>query len=234
MELTPLDCARVEEQEYERLYLEGALSEAEAEAFEAHYFGCDRCWAAVERAVELRAAFTQGGAPVASSVVGHTAAAGSEPGEGRIPLRASTVRGRATGRRWRRAWVPALAAAALVMISVWQLHRSRGQSVLLDVERGASIDLVVRPAATQDTLLATWSPVRGADQYRVQLFAADGTQLAERTASDTVVSVPRDVLAAAAGDGSGGTAYWSVEALDATRHSLAKSRLTAALTTRGQ
>jgi anti-sigma factor RsiW len=230
MELTPLDCARVEEQEYGRLYVEGALSEAEAEAFEAHYFGCDRCWAAVERAVELRAAFTHGVAPVASFAAGHTA----EPGEGRTPQRASAVRGRATVRWWRRAWVPALAAAALVMISVWQLHRSRGQSVLLDVERGASTDVVVRPAVTQDTLVATWSPVRGADQYRVQLFAADGTQLAERTVSDTMVSVPRDVLAAASAGSSGGTAYWSVEALDATRHSLAKSRLTAASTTRGR
>jgi anti-sigma factor RsiW len=37
-------------------YLAGRLAEAEAEAFEAHYFVCDRCWAEVRAAQELRAA----------------------------------------------------------------------------------------------------------------------------------------------------------------------------------
>lgn len=37
-------------------YLAGRLSEAEAEAFEAHYFACDRCWAEVRAAQEIRAA----------------------------------------------------------------------------------------------------------------------------------------------------------------------------------
>jgi hypothetical protein len=233
MELTPLDCARVEEQEYEGRYLAGSLSEAEAEAFEAHYFSCDRCWTAVERAMELRAAYMPGVGPVTSAVAAQVATEGSEGDQPRMPERVSTGRRRALGRWVHRAWAPTLAAAAVVIISVWQLHRPSGQSAPSDVERGASIDLLVRPAATQTALFATWSPVRGADQYRVQLFAADGARLAERSVSDTLVSVPRDVLPTP-GDGSTGSAYWSVEALDGTRRSLAKSRLTAALPTHGR
>ena len=41
-------------------YLAGRLGEAEAEAFEAHYFGCDRCWAELRAAQEIRAALGPG------------------------------------------------------------------------------------------------------------------------------------------------------------------------------
>lgn len=37
-------------------YLAGRLAEHEAEAFEAHYFACDRCWKEVRAAQELRSA----------------------------------------------------------------------------------------------------------------------------------------------------------------------------------
>jgi hypothetical protein len=48
-------------------YLVGRLTEAEAEAFEAHYFGCERCWAEVRTAQELRAALRPGGATRAAA-----------------------------------------------------------------------------------------------------------------------------------------------------------------------
>jgi len=41
-------------------YLAGRLTEAEAEAFEAHYFGCGRCWGEVRTAQEVRAALRPG------------------------------------------------------------------------------------------------------------------------------------------------------------------------------
>lgn len=52
-----LTCAQVEEGDYEARYLADRLGADEAAAYEAHYFGCDRCWTALRRATEARAAF---------------------------------------------------------------------------------------------------------------------------------------------------------------------------------
>ena len=38
-----MDCTRVDDSDRVALYLSGKLSEADAEAFELHYLGCDRC-----------------------------------------------------------------------------------------------------------------------------------------------------------------------------------------------
>jgi hypothetical protein len=212
MELNRVDCARVDEAEYEHRYIHGALSEAEAEAFEAHYFECERCWASLQRALEVQAALA--------------APAGHAPLD---TVRGTIAIGATKQRRWERRWWPAFAAAAALVVAVgtWQMYRRPAAGRLrLEAERGGAIELRVRPIATPDTLAAAWSPVTGADRYRAQLFAADGTRLADRDLSDTSVSVPRQTLGRASlADG----AYWSVEAFDATRHSLAKSRLTTVL-----
>jgi hypothetical protein len=68
--------------------------------------------------------------------------------------------------------------------------------------------------------------VRGAEQYRVRLFTADGTLLIDREVRDTSVSVGRQALRGATLPGD---AFWSVEAVDATRRSLSRSRLTPAV-----
>src|SRR3954469_2124603 len=81
-------CPYGQEPDIEARYLTGQLSETDAEAFEAHYFSCDRCFALVERGAELRAA-----------------------------IQSSDV-ARAATRRGRRSWRPWLAAAASVVIAV--------------------------------------------------------------------------------------------------------------------
>jgi CHAT domain-containing protein len=53
-----LDCTSIEEQEIVSRYVGQKLSPEEAEAFEEHYFGCDRCWAEVQAATEVRAALS--------------------------------------------------------------------------------------------------------------------------------------------------------------------------------
>lgn len=55
--LRTLTCAQVEAGDFEARYLANRLDRAEAEAYEAHYFGCDRCWTSLRRATEVRAAF---------------------------------------------------------------------------------------------------------------------------------------------------------------------------------
>ncbi len=49
-------CERVEREALDLPYIRGTLPEPLAEAFEAHYFGCDTCWALVRGGNEVRAA----------------------------------------------------------------------------------------------------------------------------------------------------------------------------------
>lgn len=53
---TSLTCAQIEEGDYEARYLSNRLQGDHLAAYEAHYFGCDRCWAALRRATAVRAA----------------------------------------------------------------------------------------------------------------------------------------------------------------------------------
>ena len=55
-------CALVDQEDWDRRYLAGSLSDAEATAFEAHYFGCDRCWALVKGGAGIRSALAHRGA----------------------------------------------------------------------------------------------------------------------------------------------------------------------------
>jgi anti-sigma factor RsiW len=56
MSETPITCELVDEQDLDTRYLAGTLDAGTGEAFEAHYFGCDRCFELVQRGLELRAA----------------------------------------------------------------------------------------------------------------------------------------------------------------------------------
>ncbi len=60
---SPLTCEIVDRDDIDQRYLAGTLSPAEADAFEEHYFDCERCWALVQRGLALRAA----GAPATAT-----------------------------------------------------------------------------------------------------------------------------------------------------------------------
>ncbi len=62
----PLTCELVDQNELDCRYLEGRLTEAEANAFEEHYLGCDRCWELIKGGAGVRAALHGGGATLAS------------------------------------------------------------------------------------------------------------------------------------------------------------------------
>lgn len=51
----PLTCDDVDQRELDRRYAAGTLPEEEASAFEAHFFGCDRCFALVKGGAAVRA-----------------------------------------------------------------------------------------------------------------------------------------------------------------------------------
>jgi anti-sigma factor RsiW len=143
-------CPYEGESEVRSLYLAGKLPDKEAEAFEAHFFACERCAEAVEVGEKLRSAF------------------------GNVPVRAAAPPARA-----RRTWLPLAAAAAVALcaIGVWQISRpvvdEREQPAL----RGGSATALVLQVeiGPEKDIMVSWPSYPGASAYEVQVFAADGS-----------------------------------------------------------
>ena len=163
-----LTCAEVDEQDLDVRYLAGRLSGDVADAFEQHYFGCDRCWGLVQRGLDARA--------------------GTAPTHG--TRKAPVDRPRRVLRWW------SLAAAATIAIAVgtWRFAATRGPPA--EALRGRSHALLITARATERALTAAWVPVSGAAIYRVQLFAPDGRLLVDREVADTTVAFPVESLPA--------------------------------------
>ena len=210
MEPTQVTCTRVEQEDLDARYLAGTLSDEEAEAFEEHYFGCDRCWSTVQLGLEVRAS--------------HEAAA-RDPQPRAPALRVerappdATVR--LTGRRW---WPLALAASiAILVVGVWQ-RGDRSEGVPSgDGFRGSTDSLLVVASLRGSTLVASWSATPNADRYGVRLQKSDATLIVERVIADTSMAISRDSLSGVA---TGERVYWEVRALDALGRTIARSRLT--------
>lgn len=233
MFLLDMTCDEVNDADLDARYVAGTLAPAEAEAFEEHYFGCERCWALVQQEMALRAVAKDGAASSTSAAGASRAKA--LPAD--APAASALSRPALKGRRlpgllaWR---AGALAAAALlVAVGISRLiPRARPQA--LDTERGAQLSLPVtasRPSA--DSLVAMWPRVAGALRYRVRMFNASGAMLAEGESADTSAVQLASRLRKADARGTSiardpGRLFWSVEALDVRGTVIAKSPLTPA------
>jgi anti-sigma factor RsiW len=111
----------------------------------------------------------------------------------------------------RRIWLPAAAAAAIVLILAWPRHRP-GVVMRTGEHRQGVVTTTVAPRPLApvgsvirgDTLV--WSSVPGADAYAIRLFDASN-MLWEGQTTDTVATLPASV-----GLRAGATYYWKVEA----------------------
>jgi hypothetical protein len=194
-------------------YLAGLLSDEESDAFEQHYFHCDRCFAAVKRGTEIRAA--------SSSALSEAPAAASPRS---IPVRSP--------RRRFSLWQPALAAAgvAIFALGIRQVAGRRAANEetavppRVDAPRGATPVFTLSSHATSTVLAAAWSPLKTAHSYRVRLVASDGSLLFERETADTAIVLSRDIVRDKT------PVYWEVQALDALRSVLATSPVVQAQT----
>ena len=209
MEPTHVTCTRVEEEDLDARYLAGTLSEEEAEAFEEHYFGCDRCWTAVQTGLDVRAA----SAATAVDPPVQTPALTVE--RGGQPPRASLAR---------RRWFPLAIAAsvAVIALAVWQSGNRSPIMPIGDGLRGPADSIHAVASIRGQTLVVSWTPKASADLYGVRLQKGDATVVLERMVNDTSLGVPRDSLSGVAG---GERVYWEVRALDALRRTIARSRL---------
>lgn len=192
-----LDCAAARDGDYVDRYVAGRLSDAEAEAFEAHYFACESCWSEVQTALEVRAALeSQDGA--------------------RIP-------GRMRRRDWRwMGWTAGLAAAAAAAFLFFNVGSDGGPGGPDDVFRGGATTVSVEARALDGALVAEWAAVPDADIYVARIYTEDGRLLYERE-----VSTPRVEVATAElmDQGSFAVVYWRIEALDSLRQPVARSSL---------
>jgi hypothetical protein len=199
MNATGMTCELVDERDLDTRYLAGQLSPAEAEAFEAHFFDCGRCWDLVRQGLEIRSAF-QADSPARSPVV---------------PL----SRSRRAIPRW---WGLAAAAIAAVGFGIWWIGFQPDTSLPEDVFRGDGASLQVAVAADSAHLTASWPRVSDADVYRIRLYGADGMLALQRETTDTSISVPVGSIP----QGDHGEMFWQIQALDRLRNSVAGSDLT--------
>ncbi|HEX9581533.1 MAG TPA: hypothetical protein VF970_10550 [Gemmatimonadales bacterium] len=191
-----LTCEQVDERDLEAAYLASRLAEPDTEAFEAHVFGCDRCWALLQSAQVVA-----GAAPPRPAAV-------SSPRRRRLTI-----------------FLPLAAAAgiaALLLVRSPSAPVAPGvpQSGAL---RGDGDSLPVRTTLADQQIEAVWPALSRADVYQLRLYAPDGSLLLQRETRDTIAAVAVDSLRLGSDVQ---TVYWQVQALDQLRQPLARSPLT--------
>jgi hypothetical protein len=194
-----MDCTRADEADLVALYLAGKLPESEAEGFEAHYLGCDRCAATLREAGEIRAAL---GKPVLVPA----AAPAEAPSPGRD------------------VWTLLAAAAAAAVFFYGMGHLARNQEMVTDPAalRSAGTDAVALTitAGTDGPVVLEWPAHPEAQSYRIEVLRSDGLPVLESETADRRVSL-------AVGDlpprPEGVRLLARIEALDAMRQVVAKS-----------
>ena len=148
----PLSCDAVDMHDTVARYVSGHLTEDAAAAFEQHLEGCERCWAEVQLALQVRAATRQS--------QGHNL----QPS-----LRRAVHQSR---------WFAAAAAAVVLAISGWWLLDYRDRAT--EVTRGGGGIAITAAQVSQGGVRLSWRSVDGALRYRVAVSRADGTPLLTR------------------------------------------------------
>ncbi len=150
------------------LYLAGRLSEADAEAFEAHMLGCATCREDLGAGAALRELY---GKPAVTA----------------LPPPAPA----------RRTWLPLAAAAALALLAVgvWNSRRPVeviGQPVLRGASTGGlQVDVQSGP---EGSIELAWPAHPNAAAYEVQVIATDGVSMWRAEAREPRLSIAPGVL----------------------------------------
>jgi hypothetical protein len=194
-----LNCSRADEADLVALYLAGKLPDDEAEAFEAHYLGCERCGAALREAGEIRAAL---GKPVLVPAAAH-------------PGRSSSTHD---------VWTMLAAAAAVAAFFFGLGHLAQRQDVVTDagvLRSGstASLPLTITAGADGQVVLE-WPAHADAQSYRIEVTRSDGLPVLESETTDHRVALAVSDLPPRP---AGVHLVATIEALDGVRQVVAKS-----------
>ena len=194
-----MDCTRADDGDLIPLYLSGKLPEGEAEAFELHYLGCDRCASALREGGEVRAALGQ-------PVLVTAPSAASRPAGGRD------------------VWTLLAAAAAVAMLFYGVRQLTARQEMIRDTgvlrsEAADSLRLSVGAAADGQVVLE-WPSHPEADRYRIEIVRSDGLPVLESETADRRILV---AIADLPPRPDGVSLLARVEALDAMKQVVAKS-----------
>jgi hypothetical protein len=157
-----LTCDDVRNRELIERYAAGTLGEAEAEALEAHAFGCEACWQGIQSAVEIRAAM------LAAPDVLRTQ---TSP-----PQRQRRV-------RWHTAVPIAMAAVALFGIGMAIVIQHRQTTVRPPALRSAAADTIRLTATPQadGSIKVEWPAHPSASDYVISVQAGGATVLTAET-----------------------------------------------------
>jgi hypothetical protein len=161
-----IDCRHADEHDLASRYLLGKLPEAQAEAFERHYFSCERCWGELDAAAEFR------------QTLGRPLVEGSE-----------SVAGGAT----RDYWSPLAAAAVVAVLAVGLGHLAERPEISPDrpvfrAQSADALDLKLEPGPAGRTMLA-WRPHPNAESYRIEVLRSDGIPVLRSETSDVRLSL---------------------------------------------
>lgn len=208
MKSSGITCADADEGDFEARYAAGDLSDDETEAFEAHFFACDRCWMLAQRAIEVRA--------VESRAANRTMAparttANITPRNAPRPPDFGSAR-----------WLALAAGITLLAVGTWRVDVWRRPAPATVAMRGPTDSLHVITQTRGTTLIAIWVRATEASSYRVRLYSAGGTVLHQREVTDTTVSLAAASLPKTA---PGAALFWEIQAMNRMRHVIARSGL---------
>jgi hypothetical protein len=190
-----IDCKYVEANGLATLYLEGRLSQGEAEAFEQHYLSCESCRNDLQTMSELRAAL---GKPAV------------------VPI----DRRSASAPAWR--LLAAAAAMSIAAFGIWQLAHRPATAPASPVYRGPNDVLTVKREAFPDGMVRlTWVPNAEAQTYLVEVLTADGVSVWKKETPETKIALESSSL----GAHQGVSLDARVQALDSMRQVVATSDL---------
>jgi Putative zinc-finger len=202
MEIPEITCARVDDAHLDTRYLNGELPEDLAEAFEAHFFACERCW---------------------SLVHGGLAAAAAIPDAAPASRGADLTSRPALRRRRLVPWATAAGIAAILLVYAGGVGRQRNAAVR-DVVRGGHGGFSAAVSRSADSATVQWSAQPGAAHYRITVFSAAGNAQVRTTTSRTRWGIALDSVRRLAG---AGRLWLQVDALDSLDQLIATTPLTA-------
>ena len=163
-----LTCDDVGSRDLIARYAGGTLSEAEAEALEAHALECDACGADLEAAMDLRGVLLK------------------SPEEFR-PAQGESSTIVATSRGWIRSWPAAVAIAASFVLAVavgWEWSRTGDDATVL---RGSGDAFALQLSWQPDGLRVSWPAQAGATIYRVRLVVSSADGVSEQVTGTNVI-----------------------------------------------